>query len=60
MSDFSDLEGAVGQGNNTFKKKGISLVGRMIVTVLWIMFLLYLGQIVRWGTLMGSCKLGKY
>ena len=32
----------------------------VIVMVLWIMVPLYLGQIVRWGTLMGSCKLGKY
>ena len=50
---FSDLEGAVGQGNNTFKEEGH--------LVSWVddcdgdldNVSVYLGQIVSWGTLMG-------
>ena len=53
MSNFSDLEGVVGQGNNTFKEEGHLVSWADDCDGALDNVSVYLGQIVSWGTLMG-------
>ena len=53
MSDFSDLEGVVGQGNNTFKEEGHLLSWADDCDGALDNVSVYLDQILSWGTLMG-------
>ena len=53
MSNFSDLEGVVGQGNKTFKEEGHLVSWADDCDGALDNVSVYLGQIVSWGTLMG-------